>query len=724
MTTSPSSGVERVICTTCAQHCGCSCLLQVHVKDGIVTRIESDNGDDPQYKACAKGRALRQHLYASERLLYPLKRVGARGEGKFERISWDEAIDTVAREWLRIRDKYGPLSCVYDHVGGDVAFIHIGTVAKLLDKLGGAYRTWGNMSFQGAHLAVLASYGTLFTNNMRDDLPNSKLIIGWGWDPAATMNGVKTQYYLAKAKEKGTRFIFIDPRYSPSAALFADRWIPIKPSTDTAMAIAMAYVMIAEDIYDHHFIETYTFGFDKYRDYVLGKIDGKPKTPAWAAEITGVPAETIIEVARLYATTKPAALMPGVGVGRTDHGEQFHHATITLAAMTGNIGIHGGDAGARAWEAHFGGYPYDNPSFLEFHTRITKRDELPYPPERASDFRKAAVHRAKLADRILDGKVKFIFFQAISYANQFPNVNKINRALQIPEFICVVEMFMSPTAKYADIILPSCSFLERNDITVGVGLPFIGAMNKVIEPLGESKTHLEIADLLAKRMGFPDLFDTNDLDIQRQYAEAARVPDIEQWRRDGVYRVKLTEPYIAFKKEIEDPKNHPFRTRSGRIEIYAQEWAELNHPDLPPVPTYLEARESWRSPLAARYPLALITPHGPTRALSKFDNVPWLRELGGQQVWINTRDAAKRGIVNGDLVKVRNDRGTLLIRAKVTGRIIQGAVSIPSGAWFKSDKDGNDIGGCANTLTADEVGAVGVYQYNTNLVEVEKYQGE
>jgi anaerobic dimethyl sulfoxide reductase subunit A len=698
--------------------------LQVHVKDGIVTRIESDNGPDPQYKSCVKGRSHRQSLYGSERLLYPLKRVGARGEGKFERISWDEAIDTVAKEWLRIRDKYGPLSCVFDHVGGDIIFIHVGTVAKLVAKLGGAYRTWGNMSFQGAHLAIFASYGTPYTNNMRDDLPNSKLIIMWGWDPAMTMNGVKTQYYLAQAKEKGTRFICIDPRFSPSAGLFADQWIPIKPSTDTAMVIAMAYVMITEDLYDHHFIDTYTFGFDQYRDYVLGKTDGVPKTPAWASAITGVPAETIAQVAREYATTKPAALMPGAGVGRTDHGEQFHHATITLAAMTGNVGIHGGDAGTRGWEAQFGGYPYDNPWFKEFQTRVTQRDELPYPPEKASPFRKNAVHRVKLADRILDGKVKFMFFEAISYANQFPNLNKINRALKIPEFICSVEMYMSPTAKYADIILPSCSFLERNDITMGVGLPFIGAMNKTIEPLGESKTHLEIADLLAKRMGYPDLYTTDDLKLQREYADTARVPDFDQWKRDGVYRIKLDEPYIAFKKEIEDPKNHPFKTRSGKIEIYAQEWAELNLPDLPPIPTYLEGREIWRSPLAAKYPLALITPHGPTRALSKFDNVPWIRELGGQRVWINTLDAAKRGIVNGELVKVRNDRGTMLIRAKVTGRIIQGAVSIASGAWFKPDKDGNDRGGCANTLTADEAGSVGVYQFNTNLVEVEKYQGD
>jgi molybdopterin guanine dinucleotide-containing S/N-oxide reductase-like protein len=560
---------------------------------------------------------------------------------------------------------------------------------------------------------------------MRDDLPNSKLIIFWGWNPAATINGVSTQYYLALAKEKGARIICIEPRFTNSAAIYADEWIGIRPGTDTALAMAMAHVMISEDIYDHHFIDTYTLGFEKFREYVLGINDGQPKNPEWAEDITTIPRDVIVKLARAYASTKPAALMPGVGVGRTAYGEQFHRTTITLASMTGNIGIHGGDAGARAWEAQFGGYPYNNEWFLDFHKRITARDELPYPSEKQSEFRKFAVHRAKIAEHILEGKCKLLFFQALCYLTQYPDANKVARALQIPEFICTVEQHMTPTARYADIILPVCTAMERNDITMGVGAPFIGLCNKVIEPVGESKTHLEIADAIAKHMGFEDLYNTDDEELQKEYLEKCRVndidpPDFDVMKREGVYRIELDEPYIAFKREIEDPENNPFPTPSGKIEIYSKEWDDLDIPDLPPIPTYIEGDENWRSPLAKKYPLSLITPHGKLRALGKFDNIPWLRELEIQTVWINTVDANSRGIKNMESVQVKNDRGTIIIKAKVTNRIVPGTVSIESGAWYKSDGIGNDIGGCANTLTSDAISPVGVFQFNTSMVEVVK----
>lgn len=719
-----STSEEKVIPTTCASHCGGSCLLKVHVKDGIITRIETDDAEEPQLRACVRGRAQRQRAYAPDRILFPLKRVGARGEGKFERISWDEALDTIASEWMRIRDTYGPKSIVYDFVGGDICFVHIGGwMMRLINRVGGCTRTWGNMSFQGAHIAVMVTYGTPFTNNMRDELPNSRLIIMWGWDPASTMVGVNTAWYLAQAKEKGARIISIDPRYSNTAALFADQWIPIQPSTDTAMAIALAYVMIVEKLYDRNFIDTYTVGFDKFKDYVLGKEDGIAKTPAWAEEITRVPAATIEGVARGYATTKPAALIPGAGVGRTAYGEQYHRATITLAAMTGNIGIRGGDAAARGWEAQFGGYPYNNEWFNNFIIRCTERDALPVPWEKASEYRKTAVHRADLADFILQGKCQMLFIQMMNYPNQFPNVNKIARALQMPEFIAVVEQFMTPTARFADIVLPNNTFLERNDITMGVGLPFVGLMNKAIDSRGESKSPMQIAIELARHMGIDDLTDKGDEEVVREMVKQAGITDYDRLKKEGVYRIKPAEPYIAFKQQIEDPKNHPFPTPSGKIEVYSQTLADLNIPDLPPIPKYIEAKETWRSPLAKKYPLALITPHFKNRALSQFDNIPWLRELGGQEVWINSRDAAARNISNGEMVRVFNHRGAMLIPAKVTERIIPGAVSIPQGAWFNPDEGGLDRGACANVLTSEEHSPVGVYHYNTSLVEVEKYRG-
>jgi anaerobic dimethyl sulfoxide reductase subunit A len=308
---------EVIIPTMCASHCGGSCLLRVHVKDGVIIRVETDDGEEPQLRGCQKGRALRQRVYAPDRPLYPMKRVGKRGEGKFRRISWDEALDTVVAELKRVRDTYGPMSILYLTMAGDAATLNLQTIGRVLAMTGGYSTWWGATSFHGGMLASFFTYGTLYASNTRDDLLNSRLIIMWGWDPSVTVSGTNTSWFLAQAKEEGARIIAVDPCYGDSAAIFADEWIPIRPGADCAMLIAMAYVMIKEQLQDKRFLDAYTVGFDKFRDYVLGSEDGVAKTPAWAEAITGVPAPTIEKLAREYATTKPSALMSGIAPGRT-----------------------------------------------------------------------------------------------------------------------------------------------------------------------------------------------------------------------------------------------------------------------------------------------------------------------------------------------------------------------------------------------------------------------
>ncbi|MBU2578120.1 molybdopterin-dependent oxidoreductase, partial [Patescibacteria group bacterium] len=636
--------------TTCTSHCGGSCLLKVHVKEGVITRIETDDGEEPQLRACLKGRAQRQKVYAPDRLLYPLKRVGDRGEGKFERISWDEALERVASELKRVIDTYGPESVVYDFQGGDITLIHGGAwISQLLGRFGNYTRLWSTPSFMGGSVASLLMYGTLHASNNRDDLVNSKLIIMWGWDPASTVSGTNTNLYLFQAKERGAKIISVDPRYTDSAAILAEQWIPIRPSTDTAMLIAMAYVMIKEKIYDEGFIERYTIGFEQFKDYVSGAEDGVPKTPAWAQEITGVPTALIEGLAREYATTKPAALMPSGAPGRTSHGEEFHRASITLAAMTGNIGIHGGYPAARAWESLLGGYPYDIKFFKERIDHFSRRDDP--PSKEVIKRRRTQIHRLELPDFILKGKAggyhadgKLVFLVSFNYLNQAPNINKTIKAFQMAEFIVVQEQFMTPTAKFADILLPVNTFLERNDITFGWHSAYVGCMPKIIDSIGESKSPLEIAVDLARHMGVSDLVDKRDEEILRGMAAECGITDFEEFRERGYHKIELAEPYVAFREQIEDLENHPFSTPSGKIEIYSERWAELKDPELPPIPKYIEARESWRSSLAKKYPLQFINTHFRKRALSQFDNVPWMRELGGQELQINPRDALARGI--------------------------------------------------------------------------------
>lgn len=721
---------EEVVTTTCASHCGGSCLLRLHIHKGVVTRIDTDDGPEPQLRACARGRAYRQRVYAPDRLLYPLKRVGDRGEGRFERIGWDEALDRVAGEIVRVRETYGAASNLLLAMGGDIHILHTSTdTARVLALAGGFTETWDRPSYGAGIYAQMMTYGTHATCNTRDDLANAKLILMWGWNPAVTVSGVNTSWYLMQAREGGTKIVVIDPKYTDSAAVFGHRWIPIRPGTDGAMLLAMAYVTIEEGLQDQHFLDTYTLGFDRFKHYVEGLDDAVPKTPAWAEAITGVDAVVTAELARDYATIKPAALLAGIAPGRTAYGEQYHRIAITLAAMTGNIGIHGGDAAGRAWESVFVGYPYKMSRQIEVPNPVDQ--DTPDPPRGSPwRYRVSRIHRCKVPDMIEKGRkggypadCRMITIVNSNYLNSFPNVNKIVRALKSKkvEFIWVQEQFMTPTAKFADILLPTNTFLERNDIANGVGLPFYGCVKKAIDSLGESKSHIEIAELLASRLGVPGTGgDRNEENRLKEMIGGSDIRDYDDFRRRGLYRIQAPEPHVAFQQQIKDPSNHPFPTPSGKIEIYSSQLADRNHPEIPPIPTYIETWESRNDPLASRYPLQLITTHFRRRANAQFDNIPWLRELETHGVYVNTADAEERGIRNGEMVRVFNDRGEVLIPARVTERIMPGVVDVPHGAWYAPDGKGVDRGGCANVLTKDASSPAGGFAFNTALVQVER----
>jgi anaerobic dimethyl sulfoxide reductase subunit A len=290
------------------------------------------------------------------------------------------------------------------------------------------------------------------------------------------------------------------------------------------------------------------------------------------------------------------------------------------------------------------------------------------------------------------------------------------------EFVVVHEQFMTPTAKLGDIVLPVNTFMERSDIAPPwLGSPYYIYLNKAIDSLYESKSDLEIARELSKRLGLPPgLLDMSEDEILRAIAGSRDdITDYDQMKRDGVYKIKLPEPVVSFREQIEDPETHPFPTLSGKIEIYCQHMAEMEDPLLPPIPKYLEHPEGYRSPVAARYPLQLLTTHYKTRAHSTWHNVPWMREIEPHSVWINPADAEERGIRDKDLVDVFNDRGRIRIPARVTERIMPGVVNVSQGAWYDPDEHGVDLGGCANVLTDDAHSPGGAHHMNSALVQVE-----
>ena len=727
----------RIVRTTSAFDCGGRCPLRLHVKQGRIVRVEGDDsaGTDEQLRACLRCRAYRHYIYHPDRLLYPMKRTGPKGKGQFTRITWDEAYDTIIEKLKYCIETYGNSSIFLNTGGGYSGALHRGSAAfaRLLNQLGGFSTYYGNPSSEGAVWACLTHYGSVMVGHSREDMMNSRLIILWGWDPARMISGTNTMYHLVKAKENGARVIAIDPRYSDTAAVIADEWVPIKPGTDTAMMIAMAYVMIRENLHDQVFLDKYTVGFDKFRKYVMGEEDGLPKTPAWAQHITAVPAAAIERLAREYATVKPACLMDCQGPARTAIGEQYNRCAMTLTNMTGNTGRSGGSAagglmGIPVAHLFFGPGipPGKNPAeaggpsirgTLDLKLRLVRR-----------------VHINKMHDAMIKGKaggypfdIKFVFNIGSNHLNQLGNSNKAARAYAGLDFMVINELFMTPTARYADILLPVTSAAERNDTNrPWPSGPYYLFLNQAIDPLGECKSDLDIASELAERLGIKDFRPLSDDEYLRSFVEKypemqKEIPDYETFKRRGIHRVKLAEPIVAFKEQIDDPENHPFPTPSGKIEIFSQRVADLGDPEnLPPIPKYRRVREDRFDPLTEKYPLQMMTPHPRIRAHSTMYKVALLREFEPHRAWINAEDAAVRGIKNGDEIHIYNDRGKIAIEAWVTCRIIPGVVAVTEGAWYDPDETGIDRGGCPNTLTLDDYSPGGASTLKAVLVEVEK----
>ena len=717
---------ETIVTSTCAHNCGGRCVVNAHVRDDRIVRISTDarrwQPEHPPLPACARGIGQIERTYHPDRLQYPQRRVGPRGSGQFARISWDEALDEVAREMRRVRAVYGNAAILDASRTGTQSMLH-GRVAaqRFLYMFGGCTDLWSNMSAEAEVFAVRVTYGDKIdykaAGREPTDYVNSRLILMWGWSPGDGTFGTGTMPYLKAAKRQGTRIVCVDPRRTMTSRQLADEHIFIRPATDAAALIAMAYVIVSEGLHDQEFCDRHVLGFDEqhlpadapkgasYRSYLLGLSDGVAKTPEWAEAITGIPAATLRRLAIEFATTKPAALQAGYAPGRTMHGEQFHRAAYALAAITGNVGIPGGSSGA------------SNGATGRAGIRSLPTGTNPIDARVASSLLADLLARGKAGGYPAD--IKLIYSSGGDLFNQCPNINKMLASLDGVEFFVAQDHFMTPTARLADIVLPATTFWERNDVHT----PWAGAghyaifMRQAIQPMYECRNDIDIFGELAARLGIAGYNDRSELDWLRELTGDA-VDDFPRFMEQGVARFPPPRDAVAFAREIRDPERHRFSTPSGKIEIYSMALAAKPDPyglgRIPPIPTWMP-----QPSLPAEYPLSLCTPKSRARTHSIHGNQPGLARVDPDNVWLNAIDAAARGIADGQRVRVFNARGATVLPAKVTDRIAPGVVSIKEGAWFIPDADGVDTQGCANVLTDDRSAPCGATTYNSNSVQVE-----
>lgn len=762
----PGDAGEKVCWNSCNVNCGSRCALRLHVRDGEIVRVDTDNTGldtygNQQLRACPRGRSMRQRVYAKERIPYPLKRVGKRGEGKFERISWDQALDEISQRLRQTIDKYGNES-IYLPYGTGALGSTMGKswppgdtpVARLMNLLGGYLNMYSDYSTCQITIGMPYLFGGSWVDgNSLSDMANSQLAVFFGNNPSETrMSGCKAVTLQHARFTNNTRTIIIDPRYSDSVVSVGDEWIPIRPGTDIALCAALAHVMITENLIDKPFIDRYTIGYDEdslpegapagssYKSYILGKgPDGLPKTPAWAENITGIPAPRIEKLAREVAGAKPCFIAQGWGPQRTTNGGNQSRAIGMLAVLTGNVGISGGNTGAR----ETAGYSLPMVDFPTLENPVKTTVSCFNWYQAIDDYTKMTALTAGIRGRDkLIAPIKFMFnYAGNCLTNQHGGINQMHPILADDkkcETIVVVDTTLTPTARYADYLLPGCTNLEEPDWSCNgdSNIAYVIFDEKAIEPFGESRGIYDICAALAKRLGVEEKYTEGRTEYQwlQHLYELSRknIPDLpptlEEAFKKGIYKKFFPENHIAYKEFREDPEKNPLDTPSGKIEIYsprlqeiADTWQLVPGQKITVLPEWIDSPEGAMSSQRDKYPLQLIGHHYKQRTHSTYGNCSWLKEVAPQELWINVLDAEARGIKLGDMVKVYNDRGVSYVRAKVTPRIMPGVVSLPEGAWHTPNRKGEDTNGCVNVLTELLPTALAKGNpHHSNLVEVVK----
>ncbi|MBI2315863.1 MAG: molybdopterin-dependent oxidoreductase [Betaproteobacteria bacterium] len=701
------------ICGICPGGCG----VEIELVGGRIERLKPLKGH-PAGIVCPRGAKAKEIVYSPDRLKHPLVRVSEKGEGRFERIAWDAALDRIAERLLEIKRTTGP-EAVMTYIGRGLfdkglfeAFAPPGVTnvssKSLIFPFGSPNNAGCGSVCQTAYgvLAALSTFGFAMEATY-PDFGNARLIVIWGANPATDSPPSAVRKILA-AKRKGARLVAIDPMRSHAAAN-AHQWIPVRSGTDGALALGMINVIIAERLYDREFVEKWTLGFDELRDYAARF------TPKEVERITRVPANVVVETARLIATAKPAALSMYTGLEYTSSGVQNLRAVFVLFAITGNLDVPGGIMLRAKRKA-----PYRRTNIAPPpDVKPIGYDRYPLFCEvtKAAQFMEAP--RA-----ILKGDpypVKALIIAGASIITGYPNPDLWKRCFSALDLLVVTDRFMTADAQYADFVLPATTYFENKGYQKYPG--YLQLRERVIEPLGEARSDYWIFMELARRLGYGDVFPADE-DALAEYVLRDHPVGIEELRRhpEGVRFGKPEEQRKYEKGLLREDRQPGFPTPSGKLEIAS---SLLEKYGFDALPKYTEPSEGPLADpeLARDYPLVLNTGARLQSAYrSQHLNIPGLLAMQPEpQVLIHPVDALARAIAEGDLVQVRTKRGSVPFRARVTDGIIAGGVEVNAGgggpiqaeAWRRANV--NYLTDCENR---DPISGFPVYK--ALLCEVEK----
>lgn len=761
-------------------------MFTATIKSGEVVETKAFKND---YFPSPMSRATGDAMQNQTRVEYPMVRKSylkangpanpeLRGKDEFVRVSWETALDLAAKQMRTNFDKFGPESiygeCYWWGGSGRVSWGR--TVSRRMMRVLGGFVTESGDYSTGAGLVIMphvlggsSVYDT--PTKWKAIIENAKSVVVWGCDPLITnqitwsipLHRCYDEFAkLQKAVMAGKIKAFsVDPRVNETAKYLNSEHIAVKPGTDPALMLGMIHYLYTKKLYDEKFIKKYTVGFNKFKKYFLGQEDGQVKDIDWAESITGVPAKKIAEFASTLSKER-SIILCGRALQRQDHGEQNHWMCTVLSAMLGHMGLTGGGIEFSLAYNSSGATDKIAPTISGISQSIPEKYNKKYPDAPwlknhdvvipSSRSIEALEYPGKVIDQ--NGKkiklphIRLMYNASGSPLTRHQDVNNMIEQWKKVDTVITAEPYWTSTAKMSDIVFPVALELERVDIDqTGSVKEYIIARKAEVAPAGESQSDFWICRELCKRWGYEEVFteEKTELDwVKSIYADAAQkgkgmglsMPSFDEFWEKGYVRFpkdnKETENYTRYAEFRNNPYKHKLGTPSGKIEIYSPVIAKFNYDDCKGYPSWIEPKE-WlgNKEITKKYPLHLVSPHSKYRLHSQLNNsyIRGLYEKSGREpLFLNAKEAKKRGLKNDDIIRVFNDRGEILAGVYVTESVIDDVVVMCEGAWYSPEVPGEKSlcqHGNVNILTIDK-GTSKLAQSNiahTALVQIEKYKG-